>query len=194
MLLLLLLLLGMHFTAHQVFVRDAAGIEAKPRQHVCLSRIRAGQLVRACSLRGAVHLSSSCAHTPPYSYVCVLYVYRHVILRTGLKNMSNTKVGLQAPRQPRWLLTSDTPVCRHTQFMSAGAAYGAGIYLAENMQTSAGYSVQMPAWPKSMFGHNVSVMALCEVHVHTATVSATSQVSTTVCSLGFGLACCSRVR
>lgn len=109
-----------------------------------------------------------CPHTPPYNYVCVLYVYRHVILRTGLKNMSNTKVSLQAPRQPRWLLTIDAPVCRHTQFMSAGAAYGAGIYLAENMQTSAGYSVQMPAWPKSMFGHNVSVMALCEVHVHTA--------------------------
>jgi hypothetical protein len=41
----------------------------------------------------------------------------HSILRTGLKNMSNTK------------------------FMTSGAAYGSGIYMATDSGTSLGYAV-----------------------------------------------------
>lgn len=41
----------------------------------------------------------------------------HVVLRTSLKNMSNT------------------------EYMSAGAAYGSGIYFADQSSTSLGYIV-----------------------------------------------------
>jgi len=66
----------------------------------------------------------------------------HSILRMGLKNYSNTK------------------------FMSAGAAYGAGIYTAENSGTSLGYCTRGSggmSWKGSKFGANVCCMALCEI-------------------------------
>lgn len=61
------------------------------------------------------------------------------ILRTGLKNLSNT------------------------QYMTTGAVWGPGVYLAETSQMSSSYAVSSPAWPKSMFGENIQCMALCEV-------------------------------
>eukprot|EP01080_Neovahlkampfia_damariscottae_P002161 gene2161-2026_t len=63
----------------------------------------------------------------------------HCILRSGLKNYSNTSK------------------------MSAGAAAGAGIYLAKNMQTSIGYMHQSDAdWKNSTY-KSIRCMALCEI-------------------------------
>jgi hypothetical protein len=62
----------------------------------------------------------------------------HLILKNGLKNYSNTK------------------------YMTAGAAYGSGIYLANNILTSLGYCGCSGRWNKSMF-NNLSIIALCEV-------------------------------
>lgn len=65
----------------------------------------------------------------------------HSILRIGLKNYS------------------------HTDLMSCGAAYGAGIYLSPHSSTSAGYSHGQRGWPNSKFktssGH-MTCIALCE--------------------------------
>lgn len=61
------------------------------------------------------------------------------ILRTGLKNLSNT---------------------RH---MTTGASYGEGIYLAESSSTSEGYSKTSIGWENSIFGKQLRCMALCEV-------------------------------
>lgn len=74
----------------------------------------------------------------------------HVILRTGLRNMSNT------------------------QFMSTGAAYGSGIYFATDSATSLHYCTDSKStapltiphasyWPKSMFGSSLKCLALCEI-------------------------------
>mmetsp|Transcript_12956 Transcript_12956/g.16925 ORF Transcript_12956/g.16925 Transcript_12956/m.16925 type:complete len:583 (+) Transcript_12956:151-1899(+) len=63
----------------------------------------------------------------------------HSILALGLKNMSGTK------------------------YMSAGAAYGSGIYMAENFGTSFGYSSQGSGWPQSMYSASARFMAVCEV-------------------------------
>lgn len=65
----------------------------------------------------------------------------HSILRLGLKNYSNTK------------------------YMSAGAAYGVGVYFATQMSVSLGYCTRSggSGWPLSRFGANCSFMALCEL-------------------------------
>jgi poly [ADP-ribose] polymerase 6/8 len=65
----------------------------------------------------------------------------HSILRMGLKNYSNTK------------------------YMSAGAAYGAGVYFATHMSTSLGYCTRhgTSGWPRSRFGGGCMFMALCEL-------------------------------
>eukprot|EP01084_Bolivina_argentea_P031267 57871_1 len=66
----------------------------------------------------------------------------HSILRMGLKNYSNTK------------------------YMSAGAAYGSGVYCAEHSATSLGYCTRGAGgmtWKGSRFGANVCCMALCEI-------------------------------
>lgn len=61
------------------------------------------------------------------------------ILRTGLKNLSNTK------------------------HMTNGAAHGAGIYLAGTSGTSIGYCKYGTIWEKSRFGESIQCIALCEV-------------------------------
>ncbi|KAL6060336.1 Protein mono-ADP-ribosyltransferase parp16 [Balamuthia mandrillaris] len=66
----------------------------------------------------------------------------HPIMRTGLKNMSNTSNMLH------------------------GAAHGAGIYLAPNASTSGGYMRSGTGWSKSQFGSSVSCLALVEVIDH----------------------------
>jgi Poly(ADP-ribose) polymerase catalytic domain len=71
----------------------------------------------------------------------------HSILRIGLKNMSNSK------------------------YMTAGAAHGAGIYLATSSATSASYSSQnyggrCKAWAQSQYGPSASMVALCEIVQH----------------------------
>ena len=65
----------------------------------------------------------------------------HSILRRGLINASNTEL------------------------MTSGAAYGSGVYLAEQAQTSVGYAKKGKGWPKSKFGgdSNLQGMAVCEV-------------------------------
>lgn len=63
----------------------------------------------------------------------------HSIMRLGLKNLSNTK------------------------WMSAGAAYGAGIYLSPNFGTSLGYSRGSGGWTSSELGQGLQAMALCEL-------------------------------
>ncbi|BEJ04743.1 hypothetical protein CcaverHIS641_0205600 [Cutaneotrichosporon cavernicola] len=63
----------------------------------------------------------------------------HNILRQNLKNASNT---------PR---------------MSAGAAYGAGIYLSASSKTSAMYSTTSTGWVNSAFGIKPMCLALVEV-------------------------------
>ena len=64
----------------------------------------------------------------------------HAILRNGLKNYSNTHM------------------------MSAGAVHGAGIYLALNSSTSAGYCVSTSAaWSASEMTGGLCCLALCEV-------------------------------
>ena len=66
----------------------------------------------------------------------------HCILREGLKSMTGTDMA------------------------SAGASYGAGIYLAENSSTSADYCYTPrynSAFSKSTFGSRVECIALCEV-------------------------------
>ena len=66
----------------------------------------------------------------------------HSIVRNGLKVLSNTK------------------------YMSAGAAYGTGIYFADDLATSAGYSSNYSpssrSWEKSEFVGSMC-FALCEV-------------------------------
>jgi len=66
----------------------------------------------------------------------------HSILHTGLRNMSNTK------------------------YMSAGAAYGPGIYMALQSSVSIGYCGDGPGWKRSMFGPKYYCLALCEVINH----------------------------
>lgn len=63
----------------------------------------------------------------------------HSILRSTIKNMSNTHM------------------------MSAGAAYGAGIYLAPVSSTSFGYSRGTQGWVNSRFGQLPTCIALREV-------------------------------
>jgi hypothetical protein len=68
----------------------------------------------------------------------------HSILRVGLKNYSNT------------------------EFMSSGAAYGAGIYLSPNSSTSLGYAHAKQGWSKSIFTKEgktsqIQCLCLCEV-------------------------------
>lgn len=66
----------------------------------------------------------------------------HAILRTGLRNLSNTDL------------------------MSTGAVYGAGIYLAAESGTSIGYAQAAPGWDLSSHGSpgdDYRCMALCEV-------------------------------
>ena len=63
----------------------------------------------------------------------------HPILRNGLKVMSNTK------------------------YMSAGAAYGAGIYVADQSSISLGYSRSLAGWKRSMFRSPTSCVSLCEI-------------------------------
>lgn len=63
----------------------------------------------------------------------------HPITRIGLKNLSNTK------------------------YMRVGAALGPGIYTAVDSATSAGSYCQAGAWPNSMFGHSIKLLALCEI-------------------------------
>jgi len=63
----------------------------------------------------------------------------HCILRMGLKNYSNTDK------------------------MSAGAAYGPGIYLAGNASTSFSYMIPGACWNKSCFGQQIACIALTEV-------------------------------
>eukprot|EP00455_Lapot_gusevi_P043103 TRINITY_DN519_c0_g1_i1.p1 TRINITY_DN519_c0_g1~~TRINITY_DN519_c0_g1_i1.p1 ORF type:complete len:641 (-),score=148.73 TRINITY_DN519_c0_g1_i1:262-2184(-) len=70
----------------------------------------------------------------------------HNILRTGLRNMSNT------------------------QYMLNGAAYGQGIYMAQDIGTSIGYcrlqGNDRNHWEHSMFGQSMFFMTLCEVVNH----------------------------
>eukprot|EP01128_Nolandella_sp_AFSM9_P012155 TRINITY_DN9006_c0_g1_i1.p1 TRINITY_DN9006_c0_g1~~TRINITY_DN9006_c0_g1_i1.p1 ORF type:complete len:621 (-),score=141.58 TRINITY_DN9006_c0_g1_i1:352-2187(-) len=65
----------------------------------------------------------------------------HAILRTGLKNMSGTKG------------------------QAHGQAYGPGIYLAKDSQTSLGYSrnASGPRWKHSIYNSNFNCIVLCEV-------------------------------
>eukprot|EP01080_Neovahlkampfia_damariscottae_P009652 gene9652-1856_t len=65
----------------------------------------------------------------------------HSILRNGLINASNTDL------------------------MTSGAAYGSGVYLAEDAQTSVGYARAGSGWKKSKFGDTsyLQGMAICEV-------------------------------
>lgn len=64
----------------------------------------------------------------------------HSIFRNGLKNYSGTDK------------------------MSAGAAYGSGIYLASDANTSFGYMSAGAGWDKTLMGKSSSVacIALCE--------------------------------
>jgi poly [ADP-ribose] polymerase 6/8 len=67
----------------------------------------------------------------------------HAIMRKGLRNLSNT------------------------EFMTTGAAYGAGIYLSPHASTSKGYARFGRGWDKSRFGSvNVTCMAICEIIDH----------------------------
>ncbi|KAL6078224.1 Poly [ADP-ribose] polymerase 6 [Balamuthia mandrillaris] len=67
----------------------------------------------------------------------------HAIMRTGLKNLSNTKL------------------------MTTGAVYGAGIYLSPHANTSKDYSRAGKGWDKSVFGDgNINCIAICEVINH----------------------------
>jgi poly [ADP-ribose] polymerase 6/8 len=64
----------------------------------------------------------------------------HAILRKGLKNMSGTKGQVN------------------------GAAYGSGVYLAEDAATSFGYMRYMDPWKKSIFAEGqMCLMAVCEI-------------------------------
>lgn len=66
-----------------------------------------------------------------------------------------------------------------TKYMTTGQAYGPGIYMALQSSTSLGYcrhspcetfviplcepdSRRLAAWPKSMFGTTIKILAICE--------------------------------
>jgi len=67
----------------------------------------------------------------------------HAIMRTGLKNLSNTKL------------------------MTTGAVYGAGIYLSPHASTSKDYVRGGQSWAKSQFGSGqIACIAICEVIQH----------------------------
>jgi poly [ADP-ribose] polymerase 6/8 len=56
----------------------------------------------------------------------------------------------------------------HTKYMTTGAAYGSGIYLAPDSTTSLGYSRQGSAWNKSKFSStNLKCLSIVEVIKHT---------------------------
>ncbi len=63
----------------------------------------------------------------------------HSILRSNVKNMSNTK------------------------YMSTGAAYGQGIYLSPDSSVSMAYCKGTGGWKQSMFGDKIKCLSLCEV-------------------------------
>jgi len=63
----------------------------------------------------------------------------HSILRNGLRNLSGTSL------------------------MSAGQAYGPGIYLGAESGTSMGYAGSTGGWAQSKFGVSNQCMAVCEV-------------------------------
>jgi len=67
----------------------------------------------------------------------------HAIMRQGLKNLSGTAL------------------------MSTGQAYGSGIYLAAESNTSMGYAKPLQGWSRSILNasgnENIQVLALCEV-------------------------------
>ena len=86
----------------------------------------------------------------------------HSIVRNGLKNFSNTK------------------------YMTAGAAYGKGIYFADDLATSMGYSAGTATpWANSEF-NNCSCVALCEVRVGAA-VGVPREIAVRCCVIP---ACC----
>ena len=62
----------------------------------------------------------------------------HVVLKTGLLNMSSSK------------------------YMTTGAVLGPGIYFADDAGTSAGYSRVGTTWPKSMMRHSPDAYARME--------------------------------
>jgi len=67
----------------------------------------------------------------------------HAIMRKGLKNMSGTKGQIN------------------------GAAYGSGVYLADDASTSFSYIRYQSGWPHSQFGSgNLGCIALCEIINH----------------------------
>lgn len=53
-----------------------------------------------------------------------------------------------------------------TKFQLNGAALGSGIYLAENMGVSAGYTRSAEGWQHSIFGLQISCMFVCEAIYH----------------------------
>lgn len=63
----------------------------------------------------------------------------HSILRVGLKNMSNT------------------------QYQKHGAAYGSGVYMADNSHDSLAYCGQTRGWERSQMSAHFNCLALCEV-------------------------------
>ena len=64
-------------------------------------------------------------------------------MRKGLKNMSGTAGQIN------------------------GAAYGSGVYLANDASTSFGYIRYQSSWENSIFGKkNLGIMALCEIVRH----------------------------
>ena len=67
----------------------------------------------------------------------------HAILRSGLVNMSGTKG------------------------QANGAAYGNGVYLADDCHTSFSYMRYTQGWKNSIFGtNNIGCMAMCEIIKH----------------------------
>jgi len=67
----------------------------------------------------------------------------HAIIRNGLLNMSGTSGQIN------------------------GAAYGNGVYLAEESQTSFGYMQYTTGWKNSMIGSgNLGCLAMCEICKH----------------------------
>lgn len=49
----------------------------------------------------------------------------------------------------------------NTKYMSTGAAYGDGIYLASDINTASSYSSRKGQWKNSVYG-TMSLLALCE--------------------------------
>lgn len=83
------------------------------------------------------------------------------------KREGESQLGYHGSKIGNWhaIMRQGLKVMSRTAYMSSGAAYGDGCYLAEDMRTSLTYcgaTSEASTWRHSRFGRSARIMALCE--------------------------------